>query len=89
MIKILTILLLNFPIDKIYHFGAGCTISWTIGHQSKKPILGLYAGHTAGILKELRDYRKYQKADYKDALATTSGAFLIVWFYPKRFYAIR
>lgn len=89
MIKILTILLLNFPIDKVYHFGAGVAISWTIGH--KKPIYGLYAGHTAGIFKEIRDYKKYQKAYYKDALATTSGAFLpfIVWLDPQRVHVKR
>ena len=89
MISLLTILLLNWPIDKIYHFGAGATISFTINKTIKNPTLGLYAGHMAGLTKEAIDYRKYGKFDLKDAYATTTGAFLlfIVWFRPKPFKA--
>lgn len=89
MISLVAIFLQILPIDKIYHFGAGVTISWTIGQ--KKPIYGVYGGHTAGILKEIRDIKKTNKADYKDALATTSGGFFtfIVWLTPKRIHVKR
>jgi hypothetical protein len=65
------------PEDKLYHIMAGSAIAMPVSFATNKPILwGTIAATSAGLAKELYDYKSYGKFDVKDLACTAVSGFI-------------
>lgn len=70
--------------DKLYHLGAGFTITYTFGMITKKPVIGFYLGNISGIGKEVIDYKTH-KSEIGDIYATSFGTLLAYLIIQEKF----
>jgi hypothetical protein len=65
------------PEDKLYHIMAGAAIAMPVSFATNKPILwGTVAATSAGLAKEIYDYKSYGKFDVKDLACTAVSGFI-------------